>query len=100
MAVAASAPEGELHDPMRPAARGAVKTPERVERKRSFRLESTVIGTRGNTAVINGRIYSPGERRGGVELVSVSPGRAVIRYRGELVQLKMRSATVRRGGGE
>lgn len=88
-----------LHDPMRPAVRGAIRAPAAAEPVRRFRLESTVVGSRGNTAVINGRIYAQGERRGGVELVSVAPGRAVIRYRGELMQLKMRSATVRRSEG-
>lgn len=98
ISAAASVSAQTLHDPMQPDRKPRLQRATAPSAP-SLRLDSTVVRQGQSVAVINGRPWKVGEHYRGMQLLSVAPGRARVRWRGEQIELQMPQVAVREQQG-
>jgi MSHA biogenesis protein MshK len=90
--MAAELPYG-LTDPTRPLEYTAASTPQHLQS--DLVLTSVVISGETKTAVINGERLSEGQSVDGARIISIQPGRAILRKGNRTRELKVHQSNVR-----
>ena len=62
---------------------------------KSMRLQSTRVSATSRSAVIDGRVVTPGSRINGATVISIEPGRVHLRRGSEHITLRMPSTSVK-----